>query len=162
MKTLFLFFVLVLAFAKTSYCFENHMIESTSNLNSDVPKGDLLMDDVVSMISDVADSNTVWTSAEENPEFVNGGVDGLFMFITENMCYPIELPKDIKTKSFVRFIVGKDGSILNPCIVKSGGAFLDKEALRVVGLLPKFKPAMHKGKPVNCWYIVPIAIDLSE
>lgn len=62
----------------------------------------------------------------------------------------------------VRFVVNKDGAVSDATIVKSVSPEIGAEALRVVGQLPKFKPGTVNGKPVACWFSLPINFKLSS
>ena len=59
-------------------------------------------------------------------------------------------------KVIVQFVVNKDGSIVDPVVVRSVDPYLDKEALRVIKTMPKWKPGKQRGKPVRVSYTVPI------
>ena len=56
----------------------------------------------------------------------------------------------------VQFVVNKDGSISGAKVVRSVDPDLDKEALRVINSMPKWKPGMQKGEPVSVKFTVPI------
>ena len=60
------------------------------------------------------------------------------------------------------FTIEKDGSLSEFEIEKSLNPFLDNEWLRVLKLMPKWKPAMQNGKPVKTRYKLPITIDIQE
>ena len=58
-------------------------------------------------------------------------------------------------------VIDKDGSITNvQARGPKGGELLEKEALRVISKLPKFKPGMQRGKPVKVKYSQPITFKL--
>ena len=50
----------------------------------------------------------------------------------------------------------EDGSIFGAKVVRSVDPDLDKEALRVINSMPKWKPGMQKGEPVSVKFTVPI------
>jgi periplasmic protein TonB len=56
----------------------------------------------------------------------------------------------------VQFVVERDGSVSNASVARGVDPSLDREALRVVNTLPKWKPGMQRGKPVKVSYTVPI------
>ena len=56
--------------------------------------------------------------------------------------------------------VDEKGSIADPILLKSANPLLDAEAMRVVKLMPKWKPAINEGKPVAVKYVVPITFRL--
>ncbi len=93
---------------------------------------------------------------EEMPEFP-GGENALRQFISNNVHYPeMAQQKEIQGKVYVTFIVAKDGNVADARIVRGVDPSLDKEALRVVNSLPKWKPGKQRGQFVNVSYTVPI------
>lgn len=97
---------------------------------------------------------------EDMPEFP-GGELGLKKFIANNVNYPtIARENDIQGKVFVRFAVTATGKVDKVQIVRGVDPLLDKEAIRVVKSLPKWKPGQQRGKPVSVWYTVPINFQL--
>ena len=58
-------------------------------------------------------------------------------------------------------VVMEDGSVANIEVKEGVSAVLDKEAKRVVGLLPKFKPGKQQGKAVRVQYVLPIMFKLN-
>lgn len=98
----------------------------------------------------------VFFIVEEMPEFP-GGELALRKWIANEIKYPVIAQENgIQGKVYVTFVVGKDGSISNATIARGVDPSLDKEALRVVNALPKWKPGKQRGKPVNVSYTVPI------
>ena len=53
-----------------------------------------------------------------------------------------------------------DGSIVDAKVVRSVDPYLDKEALRVINTMPKWKPGMQRGKPVRVKFTVPVMFRL--
>ena len=69
-----------------------------------------------------------------------GGYQALLEFLQENIKYPEQAEKDsISGQVVVKFDIETDGSITHPKVVKSVHPLLDAEALRVVGLMPKWE-----------------------
>ena len=78
-------------------------------------------------------------------------------YIANAIKYPVIAQENgIQGKVYVTFVVGKDGSVSDAKIARGVDPSLDKEALRVVNTLPKWKPGKQRGKPVNVSYTVPI------
>ena len=78
--------------------------------------------------------------AEVNPEFP-GGEEAMGLFIKENFEYPqIAVEMGEQGTVYVEFVVNKDGSIVSEKVVKGVSPSIDKEALRVVKKMPKWKP----------------------
>jgi TonB family protein len=98
----------------------------------------------------------IFMIAENMPEFP-GGEESLRKFITNSVVYPeIAINNGIQGKVYVTFVVTKNGSIANAKIARGVDPALDKEALRVVNSLPKWKPGKQRGQDVNVSYTVPI------
>jgi protein TonB len=98
----------------------------------------------------------VFFIVEEMPEFP-GGQLALRNFIAQSVKYPVIAQENgIQGKVFVNFVVAKDGTITNAKIFRGVDPSLDKEALRVVNSLPKWKPGKQGGKAVRVSYTVPI------
>ncbi len=89
---------------------------------------------------------------EKMPEF-----DDLFKYLGENLKYPKQ-DKDagIQGTVYLQFIVGKNGEIRNVKILRGVSELIDKEALRVVKAMPKWKPGIQNDKPVSVIYNLPI------
>lgn len=103
------------------------------------------------------DEEVAFVTVEEMPEFP-GGQQALFKFLSENVKYPAEAyANGIQGRVICQFVVNKDGSIADVKVVRSGGdPSLDKEAVRVIQLMPKWKPGKQRGKYVRVKYTVPI------
>ena len=97
---------------------------------------------------------------EEMPEFP-GGMGECLKFLGKNIKYPVEAQKaGVQGKVIVQFVVEKDGNIANPKVVRSIDPDLDGEAIRVISIMPKWKPGMQKGQPVRVKYTVPVTFRL--
>lgn len=94
---------------------------------------------------------------ENMPEYP-GGVQAMMQFLSDNIKYPKDAQeKAIEGRVICQFIVEKDGSIVEVTIASSSGnASLDKEAIRAVQSMPKWKPGLQKGEPVRVKFTVPI------
>lgn len=97
---------------------------------------------------------------EEMPEFP-GGELALRKFIAESLVYPVIAQENgIQGKVYVNFVVGKDGRVSNAVVIRSVDPALDKEALRVINSLPRWKPGLQRGEPVRVSFSVPISFVL--
>jgi len=98
----------------------------------------------------------VFYIVEEMPAFP-GGDAALLSYLARQVKYPVVAQENgIQGKVLVNFVVNTDGSITNAKIARPVDPSLDKEALRVVNGLPKWKPGKQGGKPVRVSYTVPI------
>ncbi|HYG03804.1 MAG TPA: energy transducer TonB [Chryseosolibacter sp.] len=109
----------------------------------------------------VEDDNQIFTVVEQQPEF-NGGLDAMYQFIQRNMKYPASARRmGVDGTVFVQFVVGKDGSITEVKTIRGISADCDREAERVVKMMPNWKPGKQNGKPVFVRYVIPIKFKLN-
>ena len=98
----------------------------------------------------------VFFIVEEMPEFP-GGDEALRKFIADNVKYPaVATQKGIQGKVFINFVVTKTGNVTNAKVARGVDESLDQEAIRVVNLLPTWKPGKQKGQNVDVSYTIPI------
>lgn len=108
------------------------------------------------------EDNNVYTDVDKKPEFP-GGYSALYKFIADHLKYPeLAKMKGIQGKVFVKFIIGKEGNVENPEVVKSDNPSLNSEAIRVVSSLPKWIPGSHNGKTVRVANTIPVNFKLDE
>ncbi len=92
-----------------------------------------------------------------------GGIAGLKKFIVNNIEYPTAASEiNIQGKVYVRFVVNYKGETEQVSIIRGVDPLLDKEAIRVVKILPKWEPGRQNGKAVSVWFTVPIAFQLQK
>ncbi|WP_462319463.1 energy transducer TonB, partial [Marinilabilia sp.] len=85
------------------------------------------------------------------------GDAALHNFISRNVQYPVEAKENgIQGRVYVKFVVDKDGSIIDVRIVRGISPSLNAEAIRLVKSMPKWKPGRQRGKAVAVTYTVPI------
>ena len=85
----------------------------------------------------------------------------MYKFITSNIVYPIAAKENkISGKVKLRFCINPDGTIGEVLVTKGAEAALDSEAVRVVKLLPKWKPGKLAGTPVKVFYPVSVTFTL--
>ena len=102
----------------------------------------------------------IFVQVEQMPEYP-GGEAALRQFLASNVKYPDDAVKSgTQGKVFVKFVVNKDGKVVNPKIARSVSPSIDKEALRVVSIMPNWTPGKQKGKNVAVEYTVPILFKL--
>lgn len=84
-------------------------------------------------------------------------------WLAKSVRYPqIALDNGIEGRVYVQFVVERDGSISNVNVVRSVDASLDKEAIRVISSMPKWKPGKQRGKAVRVSFTLPIAFQLTH
>ena len=90
-----------------------------------------------------------------------GGQGALMYFISSNLVYPATARESmIQGRVIVGFVVERDGSISNVKVSRSVDPALDKEAMRVVKSMPKWKPGKQNGSAVRVKYTVPVIFRL--
>lgn len=104
-----------------------------------------------------AGKDAVFVKVERMPSYP-GGQKALFKFLSENVHYPKAAQKKrIEGRVICQFVIEKDGTVTDVQVVTSGGhPSLDKEAVRVLKLMPKWKPGIQDGQPVRVRYTVPV------
>ena len=125
----------------------------------------------ISVVKDTADvkkketagkssEDGVFWVAEKMPEFP-GGNGAVAEYVRENMKYPaIAKEKGTQGRVIVQFVVNKKGKIVSPKVARSVDPDLDKEAIRVISGMPKWKPGVQNGKKVRVKYTVPVVFRL--
>ena len=97
----------------------------------------------------------------DKPEFP-GGQQALFKYINDHIEYPASArKKGVQGCVICQFYVKMDGSIVDVKVVSScGDPSMDKEAVRVIKSMPKWKPAKQKNKKVRFKYTIPVNFKL--
>ena len=102
------------------------------------------------------ENKPVFRIIEQLPEYP-GGATAFMKWLTKNLKYPIaEQQQKVAGKVVVQFIVNKNGSISDIKIIQSLNEECDKEVIRVLNMMPKWKPGTEKGKPVRTKCVIPI------
>lgn len=94
----------------------------------------------------------VFLIVEEMPEFP-GGTEALFKYIYDHIQYPqVALDNEIEGNVYVKFCVTYQGKVDQISIIRGVHPSLDAEAIRLISVLPTWKPGKQSGNPVNVWY----------
>ena len=97
-----------------------------------------------------------------NPELMPKFNGDLNKWLRKNLNYPERARESgVQGKIFIEFIVEKDGSITAAKVLRSVHPDLDREALRVVNSMPKWKPGMQRDKTVRVKFTIPITFRIS-
>ena len=104
---------------------------------------------------------TIFSCGFEVMPMFPGGQKALMEFLAQHIQYPKELEETcVQGRVIVTFVVEKDGSITEAKVVKSVHPALDQEALRVVGLMPKWIPGSQNGVRFRVKYTIPVTFRL--
>jgi hypothetical protein len=104
----------------------------------------------------------IYTVVEEMAEFP-GGIEAMKQYIANKTTYPNNRIKtDQLRKCFIKFVVNSNGSISDIQLLKGvpGCPECDKEAVRVIKIMPAWKPGKMSGRPVNVYYNLPVVFNL--
>jgi|GEM_PF-88696 len=139
----------------------------TTNISSVNQEGDKNLNDVIEDVQGSSEigggeDNKVYTYVGEWPEFL-GGRDAMLKFIGKNIKYPRDAEqKGVEGRVIVGFTVDKTGEITDVHILKGVSATMDKEAERVVRMMPPWKPGKNNGVAVKVKFKVDIVYKLPE
>ena len=102
----------------------------------------------------------VFDVVEQMPEFP-GGHAALMKWIGNNIKYPaIAEENGIQGRVVCTFVVERDGSITDVQVARSIEPSLDKEAVRVLTMMPKWNPGRQNGEAIRVKYTVPVTFRL--
>ncbi|MDR1331895.1 MAG: TonB family protein [Tannerella sp.] len=106
------------------------------------------------------DTETIFQVVEKMPEFP-GGQAAMLSYIQRTLKYPVVAQENgIAGRVTCSFVVNRDGSIVDIEVVRGIDASLDKEAMRVIGTMPKWNAGEQRGKPVRVKFTIPITFRL--
>lgn len=121
---------------------------------------DATVTEALPQITTEKQDTTVLRTVEQLPEFP-GGIVQFMKWLTRNLRYPPEAQRQkIQGKVVVSFIVNRDGSIASPTVVTSANPLLDREAMRVIKMMPRWKPGLEDGKPCRTMFAIPVNFQL--
>lgn len=90
-----------------------------------------------------------------------GGYDALYDYFNKNLKYPPEAIKDsLEGMITVSFIVTKEGTTEHFKFKKSIGKPFEREALKLLNGMPRWKPAMLNGKHVPSRIVLPLTFSI--
>lgn len=122
---------------------------------------EMSQDDIVDFSNMVFEEETrdegeVFMIVEEMPEFP-GGSEALQKYLAQSVRYPVIAQENgIQGRVYIQFVINQNGEVTNATILRGVDPSLDREALRVVEAMPKWKPGKQRNRPVRVSYTVPI------
>ncbi|MFC0876522.1 energy transducer TonB [Saccharicrinis sp. FJH2] len=123
---------------------------------SEAPAKEVMNTPSVNIPKEVEYVDEILPSVEIMPKFP-GGENALYEFLKKNLIYP-EIAKEIgiSGRVYVQFVIEKDGSVSHATIARGKDRSLDEEALRIVNMMPKWKPGIQNGQKVRVRMILPV------
>jgi len=104
---------------------------------------------------DSISNRIVYSMVDKLPEFP-GGIDSMKVYISTNMKWPNDGQDDFQGTVYISVIVETDGTLTNRTVLKGIYDLSDKEALRLVENMPKWKPGKCNKKIVPVRFCIPI------
>ena len=140
-----------------------NIVEDDVELDDELEIMDTEMDqDQIVDFSDIVveeeerETGEVFMIVEEMPEFP-GGQAALQKYLASSVKYPVIAQENgIQGRVYVQFVISAKGEVTNATVLRGVDSSLDKEALRVVENMPKWKPGKQRNRPVRVSYTVPI------
>lgn len=99
--------------------------------------------------------------SEIAPEFP-GGIQAWISYLQRMLRVPDNLEEGDRKTVRVKFVVNANGEVTDAVIIASAGSQFDKEVLRVIGRMPKWKPGKQNGKPVAVYFTQPVTFTAPE
>ena len=144
------------------------IVEDEEEIENEIEIEDTESDeDMEMMVEEEEASDEIFMIVEDMPRFEGCADDActqqeIMRYIARNTKYPpIAKENNITGRVFISFVVDRTGKVIKVKILRGVDKYLDAEAVRVVGTLPKFKPGRQRGISVNVQYNVPINFKLN-
>ncbi|MBQ3751158.1 MAG: energy transducer TonB [Bacteroidales bacterium] len=141
---------------------DNIKVSTDFDFGQDVFEDDVVeeFDDVVEVVEDESETAPPVYFTEEMPEYP-GGMEALNSFLSKEIQYPeVARNNGITGTVLVEFVVERDGRVSNAKVKVPLYPDCDKEAVRGIMAMPKWKPGKNMGKPVRCFYQVPVTFSM--
>ncbi len=131
-------------------------VESVEIVSEDNADEQIIIDIPVAAPIEEEEEEVIFQVVEKMPEFP-GGQEELFNYLNKNIRYPVIAQENgLQGRVICQFVVNSDGSIVDVTVVRSVDPSLDKEAVRVIQAMPKWKPGEQRGKAVRVRYTLPV------
>ena len=104
----------------------------------------------------------IFVVVEEQPEYP-GGNAAMMQFLSNNIRYPVIAQENgIQGRVICNFVVERDGSITDVQVVRGVDPSLDREAVRVIQQMPRWKPGKQRGQAVRVRFTLPVVFRLQN
>ena len=131
------------------------------NLEDDANLGVEIMD-YVEVEEEVVEEEAIpFQLVEEKPSFQGGDANQFSKWVNSRLVYP-EIAKEngVQGRVTLQFTVEKDGTVTKVKVLRGVDPSLDKEAVRVVSMSPKWKPGKQRDRAVPVTYTFPVIFQL--
>ena len=120
---------------------------------------------IPNQVCDTTTRNEIFGNNPYRMPIFPGGEGAMMRFISEHVVYPEEAYKNgIEGKVIVQFIIEKTGKVGEVKVARSVNEELDREAVRIIKLLPDFTPGYDRFKhePTRVWYTLPVTFEIQD
>lgn len=131
-------------------------------LEDEPDMGVQIMDYVESVEEEVVEEEAIpFMLVEEKPSFMGGDANAFSKWVNERLVYP-EIAKEngVQGRVTLQFTVNPDGTVSNVKVLRGVDPSLDKEAVRVVSMSPKWTPGKQRDRAVKVTYTFPVIFQL--
>ena len=121
-----------------------------------------IMDYQEEVVEEVVEEEAIpFQLVEEKPSFQGGDANQFSKWVNQRLVYP-EIAKEngVQGRVTLQFTVEKDGSVTKVKVLRGVDPSLDKEAVRVVSMSPKWKPGKQRDRAVPVTYTFPVIFQL--
>ncbi len=121
---------------------------------------EVVFEEPVEEVVEVTDEDKIFLVVEQ-PATFPGGMEALNKFLQRNIHYPSTARRmGVDGRVFVQFVVDKEGKIGDIQVIKGLSADCDKEAIRLIQMMPAWQPGKQNGRPVRSRFVLPIYFKL--
>jgi protein TonB len=90
-------------------------------------------------------------------------MEAMMKFIIKNLKYPAQARRmGTEGRVFIGFVVNADGHITDVASIKGISVDCDKEAARVISMMPNWKPGKQNGRAVRVRFVLPVNFKLAD
>lgn len=132
------------------------------SLEDDNTVGVEIMDYVENVQEEVVEEEAIpFQLVEEKPSFMGGDANEFSKWVNKKLVYP-EIAKEngVQGRVTLQFTVEKDGTVTKVKVLRGVDPSLDKEAVRVVSMSPKWNPGKQRDRAVPVTYTFPVFFQL--
>ncbi|MCX4333855.1 MAG: energy transducer TonB [Bacteroidales bacterium] len=132
------------------------------NLEDDANMGVDIIEYVEGVGEEVIEEEAIpFQLVEDKPSFMGGDANTFSKWVNERLVYP-EIAKEngVQGRVTLQFTVNTDGSVSNVKVLRGVDSSLDKEAVRVVSMSPKWTPGKQRDRAVKVTYTFPVIFQL--
>ena len=132
------------------------------NTEDDANLGVDIQDYVEEVQEEVVEEETIpFQLVEEKPKFQGGDANDFTKWVNQRLVYPdVAKENGVQGRVMLQFTVNTDGSVSGVKVLRGVDPSLDKEAVRVVSMSPKWTPGKQRDRKVKVTYTFPVIFQL--